>query len=79
MLLRYSLFFACVVFLSACATPFTSIPKTDEDFQLPQKEFVEKFEDIKTYQIEHKRGSAPGEYQQLVDSWGDPDDIKVDM
>lgn len=79
MKLRYLVVFFAVIFLTACTTPFKSIPTSDSDFQQPPEELVKNFEDVKRFHPEFKRNNyVQGKYQQLVDNWGKPDEIIAD-
>ncbi len=73
---------AILLTLSAygCATPFTSIPKSDGDFRLPPQEFAQKFTDVRAFSAEY--GSAPvfafPVVDDLVSGWGPPDQTTID-
>ena len=57
-----------------CATPFKSIPKSDDDFRLPPQELTQRFTDVRQYSAEHgsaSRFSFPVA-EQLIDNWGPP-------
>ena len=73
---------AIVLVLTAhgCATPFKSIPKSDDDFRLPPQELTQRFSDVRQYSPEH--GSAElfnfPVAEELIGSWGPPDKSTVD-
>ena len=63
-----------------CATPFKSIPKSDDDFRLPPQELTQRFTDVREYSAEY--GSVPVSNfpvaEELISSWGPPDQSIAD-
>lgn len=62
-----------------CATPFKSIPKSDDDFRLPPEEFKQRFSDVRAYSAEYGSGSVfyVPMAEELISAWGPPDNSAV--
>ncbi len=62
-----------------CATPFKSIPKSDDDFRLPPAELTQRFTDVRQYSAEHASVQVFNfpVAEELISNWGPPDKSTV--